>query len=175
MHEALKRIGVPTAIATSISLLVVVAPLLFQIDERYAKAEELEKQVRRLERKNDRLEREMAQLVGYQSAMASFIQEGRLPAPRHSVLRRAEIEPAPAANRSEELTARPEAPVRAPAPATMTPAPAAPQPAVAPPPSAPLSSPETAEPERAVPTFEKPQNWRQLSEALTQQQQRLTK
>lgn len=79
MYDKLRQIGIPTTIATTISLLVVVAPLLFQIDERYVKAEDHEKVVRELEQKNEQLMRELAKLSGFQEAMVNFIQEGRIP------------------------------------------------------------------------------------------------
>jgi FtsZ-binding cell division protein ZapB len=79
MQDLLQKIGIPTAIATSISLLIVVVPLLFKIDERYAKQQSLEQEVSRLEKENNDLRRELALLSGFQQAMTTFIREGRIP------------------------------------------------------------------------------------------------
>jgi hypothetical protein len=160
--ETLRKIGVPTAIATSISLLVVVAPLLFQIDERYAKAEDLKEQIQDLERQNEQLQRELAQLVGFQSAMATFIQEGRLP-PARPVYRRFELEAPP-----EVLPPPPPAASSAPE-AETEPLVRSSRPPIVEPPIA------TAEPAALPPTIERPMNWRELSDGLNKQQQRLAK
>lgn len=85
MHDLLAKIGIPTAIGTAISLIVVVVPMLFKIDERYAKQEALEAEVQKLEKQNAELRAELAQATGFQQAMVAFIQQGRLPRPAEPV------------------------------------------------------------------------------------------
>ena len=146
MIDTLKAIGIPVTAAAVISALVVTIPLLFQIDERYAKEEDLRVEVAALKIVNQDLQRELAQLAGFQQAMTQFISEGRIPAPRLVVgagapLRRVELTPQPS-------------PVEAPD--------------AAPPPV--IEQPEAA----SAPTvLEAPRNWRELNEGLVRQQKRL--
>jgi hypothetical protein len=74
MFETLKKIGVPTALATAIVLLVLLVPFLFKIDERYAKQTMLEAEVDRLDQRNVELTRELAQNTGFQQAMIAIMQ-----------------------------------------------------------------------------------------------------
>lgn len=113
MIGTLKAIGIPVTAAAVISALVVTIPLLFQIDERYAKEEDLRTEVAALKLTNDQLQRELAQLAGFQQAMTQFISEGRIP--RHTA----------------PVVTPPPAPVIAPVETAPTPEPAA-QPASAP-------------------------------------------
>ena len=157
MFEMLKKIGIPATVAAVVSSLVVMIPLLFKIDERYAKSDQLSDEIKRLEQKNEGLQRELAQLTGFQQAMVTFIQEGRIPAPRQPNL----------------VQLPPPAPVAAPAPAA-APIPRPAPPAALPPPSAAARAPASAAPGRADPSVvEKPGNWRELNEGLQRQQQRL--
>ena len=89
MNDVLAKIGIPTAIGIAISLVVVVTPMLFKIDERYAKQEALEAEVQKLEKQNAELRAELAQATGFQQAMVAFIQQGRLPVPAVAALHRA--------------------------------------------------------------------------------------
>lgn len=139
MFETLKKIGVPTAFATVIVLLVMVVPFLFKIDERYAKQITLEAEISRLENQNTDLVRELAQAAGFQQAMIAILKQQSTPP----------VLSAPPPPRIAPL-------VRATRP---TPAPAAPVEAP-PPPPAPL---------------EQPKNWKDLSDGLLRQQQRLIK
>ena len=169
MKELLTKIGVPTAIGTAISLTVVVVPMLFKIDERYAKQEALEAEVQKLEKQNAELRAELAQNAGFQQAMVAFIQQGRLPAP---------AAPAPAAPPPAPVAA---APLPAAAPAPPPAAAPAPPPAAAPAPTFnPENLPATAagSPPKAAAkpplAQEKPSNWRELNEGIRRQQERLT-
>lgn len=161
--DTLKTIGIPATGAAIIGALVVTVPFLFQIDERYAKQSELEKEVEVLERKNDALQRELAQLTGFQQAMVTFIQEGRIPQPASSVAsvppRRTAIAPiaeAPPIDVDAVIAASP---------------PAAAAPAI--PPSG-TFDPSVVKPEpKPVTPLEQPRNWDELNKGLTRQQQRL--
>ena len=79
MLDTLKAIGIPVTAAAVISALVVSVPLLFEIDERYAKEVDLRTEVASLKATNNELQRELAQLTGFQQAMTQFILEGRVP------------------------------------------------------------------------------------------------
>lgn len=146
MIDTLKAIGIPVTAAAVISALVVSVPLLFKIDERYAKEEDLRTEVAALKATNNELQRELAQLAGFQKAMTQFISEGRIPRPAAEIAR---IEPAPAP-----------APVEVPPPRVFAPAP-----------TVAASAPIKIQPQVEL---EKPRNWRELNEGLTRQQERLT-
>lgn len=150
MQELLAKIGIPAAVGTTISLVVVVVPMFFKIDERYAKQEAFEAEVQKLEKQNAELRAELAQAAGFQQAMVAFIQQGRLP--------RAPEEPRPVA-----------APAPAPAPSIVE----MPVTGTAPPARMGAARPAPVEP--VVVPVEKPQNWRELNEGLVRQQQRLSK
>lgn len=133
MFETLKKIGVPTAFATVIVLLVMVVPFLFKIDERYAKQITLETEISRLENQNTDLVRELAQAAGFQQAMIAILKQQSA---------------APALS----------APLRATPLTRPTPVPAVVIDIPAPP-----------------PPLEQPKNWKDLSDGLLRQQQRLIK
>lgn len=166
MLDILRKIGVPTAIATSVSLLVIVVPLLFQIDQRYAKQVALEAEVRKLEAANSKLEErnaslqhELAQNAAFQQIMIGLIAQGRIPVSPTAIVPPARpIEPAPA-----PVVAAP-APVAAVASAPVVPP--------SPPPAHVAPTFESA-PVKRTQTIEQPQNWRELNDAVTRQQRRL--
>ena len=81
MFDTLKKIGVPTAFATAIVLLVMVVPFLFKIDERYAKQAVLETEITRLEKQNADLARELAQAAGFQQAMITILKQQQVSMP----------------------------------------------------------------------------------------------
>jgi hypothetical protein len=151
MFETLKKIGVPTAIATAIVVMVMAVPFLFKIDERYAKQAQLEAEILRLEKRNQELTVELAQNAGFQSAMIALIQQGRVPQP-------GPIAPLP----------------------TVVPAPAPPSPAATPapvtvPPSA-IFAPGALPPSTAGSSkIEKPRTWTEIGDAVKRQEQRLLK
>jgi hypothetical protein len=119
MFETLKKIGVPTAFATVIVLLVMVVPFLFKIDERYAKQAALEAEVSRLENKNADLARELAQAAGFQQAMIAILKQQAPPPPPPALLR---IPPRVSSVPSSVIVPPPPAPIEA-APPSPPPAP----------------------------------------------------
>lgn len=135
MLELLKKIGVPATVAAVIASLVTMVPLLFMIDGRYAKTEDLEKVITKLEQRIETQNYEIAQLSGFQGAMVSFIQPGRILTP------------------------------------ALTPQLSLPPLIVAPPPL--MSQAQAAPAPRPAPPLEQPNNWRELSEGLERQQNRL--
>lgn len=172
MLDLLKKIGVPGTVAAVVASLVTMVPFLFQVDERYAKADDVTRLIEKLERRNQRLEREISQLSGFQEAMVKFIQEGRLPRAAEA---RVGAAPTPAP-----------APAAAPAP---RPALTVPVPTLEPPVRSLIETdPARRAPPRAQPSLdslpataagasapEKPSDWRELREGLMRQQQRLSK
>lgn len=149
MFETLRKMGVPLTVAAALGAVVTTTPLLFTIDERYAKASDVKEQMAQLQNENQALRMELSRLVGFQSAMVTFIQEGRIPQPT----RPASIveEPQPTRMRS----ARPivgAVPPPPPPPPVMTEEPAA------------ESAPVNVPPAR---------NWDDLKSRLAEQEQRL--
>jgi hypothetical protein len=149
MLEFLKKIGIPATAAAVITAIVTVVPFLWKIDERYAKQEQLEEEVKKLEAQNHELSKELAQSVGFQQAMIALIQQGKVPV---SV-------PVPSPVRIESR-------IESRAPASAPPAPAA-----APLPAA--EAPAAAPPPKAVVQTDKAKNWNEIGEGLNTQQRRL--
>lgn len=182
MFELLKKIGVPGTVAAVVASLVTMVPFLFQVDERYAKADDIEKVVKKLETHIEAQNREIAQLAGFQQAMVTFIQEGRLP--RQPVA----VAPTPVPEPARVAAASP-APAPAPEESRVTavepaPAPVAVKPAARPvaKPPAPMMAGDSIRTEvpikasgAASAPIEQPRNWRELSEGLVRQQSRLIK
>jgi hypothetical protein len=79
MLELLKKIGVPATIAAIIAALVTMVPILFKVDERYAKADDVKLIVAKLDKDNDDLRHELAQAVGFQQAMVALLQTEKVP------------------------------------------------------------------------------------------------
>lgn len=118
MLELLKKLGLPSAVAAVVAALVTITPFIFKIDERYAKASELEEEIQKLEVKNNALSAEVAKLAGVTEVLVSIASQSNA-----------------ASARAAESVARP---LIAPTPvprATPTPAPA--EPVVITPPSLP--------------------------------------
>ncbi len=174
MYETLQKIGMPAAIAASIVVLVMMVPFLFKIDERYAKAAELQAQISRLEAKNDNLRTELAQNIGIQKAMIDLIKQ-QLPArgagptafnfteqQQHLLTTFLARDQEPMFIRVQNSTT-PAKPVTPPASAAS---------------DATSSKPTTvpvkpaAAPTRTAPKY---QTWNEITEGLVRQQQRLTK
>ena len=61
-----KKIGLPGVIAAIVSAVVTMIPFLFQIDERYAKADDLEKQITTVTKQINDLTIEVGRLAGTQ-------------------------------------------------------------------------------------------------------------
>lgn len=155
MLELLKKIGLPATVAAVIASLVTIVPLLFTIDERYAKEDDLKLMFSKLENQNHELRREIAQNAGFQQAMVGLIQQGRLPQPAAA---------AQAATRVQPET-QPTEPVRMRL-SVPRPAPASVEARV-------TSSSDVPVPVVVAAPLEKPKNWNEISEGLTRQQKRL--
>lgn len=170
MLELLKKIGVPATVAAVIAALVTMVPVLFTVDERYAKSSDLKEHVKKLEAANSDLRQELAQTVGFQQAMIALIQQGKInrptsffddESPRIMKVQYRVIAPAEAASAAS-----------APASAASSATPPKEAPTKETPPKAVLK--RSVEPSARV-NQEKPQNWKDLSEGLMRQQQRLMK
>ena len=72
MLELLKKLGLPSAVAAVVAALVTITPFIFKIDERYAKASELEEEIKKLEVKNNALSAEVAKLAGVTEVLVSI-------------------------------------------------------------------------------------------------------
>jgi len=79
MLEMLKKIGLPATVAAVISALVTVVPFLFKIDERYAKAEELETEIAKTSRQINDLTVEVGRLAGAQQTMLALMAQAEQP------------------------------------------------------------------------------------------------
>jgi hypothetical protein len=79
MLEMLKKIGLPATVSAVIAALVTTVPLLFKIDERYAKDEDLVAQTVRTEKAINELTIEISKLSGTQETIVTLMaaQEAR--------------------------------------------------------------------------------------------------
>ena len=73
MLELLKKIGIPATVAAVIASLVTLLPILFKIDERYAKAEDLQQQIKKVEDDMNQLSIEVGKLAGTQQVLVSIM------------------------------------------------------------------------------------------------------
>lgn len=73
MIEILKKIGIPATVAAVIASLITAVPLLFKIDERYAKEEDLQAQTARTEQVINQLTVEISRLAGTQQVMVTLM------------------------------------------------------------------------------------------------------
>jgi hypothetical protein len=118
MLELLKKIGVPATVAAIIAALVTTVPLLFKIDERYAKDEDLTAQTARTEKAINELTVEISKLSGTQETIVTLMaaQEARRAVRRDEVMA---VQVAPAADAPAIVGA---APITAPKLAASSPA-----------------------------------------------------
>lgn len=72
MLELLKKIGLPATVAAVIATLITVIPFLFKIDERYAKASELEQAVGKVDKQMQALTVEVGRLAGIQQVLVAI-------------------------------------------------------------------------------------------------------
>jgi hypothetical protein len=88
MLELLKKIGIPATVAAVIATLVTTVPLLFKIDERYAKDEDLVAQTSRTEKAINELTVEISKLSGTQETIVTLMaaQEARRAARRDEIV-----------------------------------------------------------------------------------------
>jgi hypothetical protein len=73
MFDFLKKLGLPAAIAGLVAGLVVVIPMLFKIDERYAKTEELAKSNQQLAEQINDLSIEVGKLAGTAQVLVAIM------------------------------------------------------------------------------------------------------
>ena len=164
MIDTLRKLGVPLTLAAALGAVITTTPLLFTIDERYAKASDVKERIEVLQIENQALRTELARLVGFQSAMVQFIQEGRIPAP-------SAIEEQPTRMRS----------ARPPSVEAVPPPPLASTEAIAPsaPPIVRMERPPRREVPAPVEGVESPEaplrNWNDLKSNLERQQERLNR
>jgi sugar phosphate isomerase/epimerase len=117
MLELLKKIGIPATVAAIIATLVTTVPLLFKIDERYAKDDDLVAQTARTEKAINELTIEISKLSGTQETIVTIMaaQEARRAVRRDEVVA---VQVAPAAGAPVIVGA---APVAAPKPVASSP------------------------------------------------------
>ena len=73
MLEFLKKIGLPGIIAAIISAVVTMIPFLFQLDERYAKADEIDQRIAVLTKQTTDLTIEVGRLAGTTQVLVSIM------------------------------------------------------------------------------------------------------
>lgn len=73
MLEFLKKIGLPGIIAAIISAVVTMIPFLFQLDERYAKADEIDQRIAVLTKQTTDLTIEVGRLAGTTQVLVSVM------------------------------------------------------------------------------------------------------
>lgn len=93
MLDLLKKIGVPATVAAVIATLVTTVPLLFKLDERYAKEEDLVAQTARTEKAINEITSEISRLAGTQQVVVSLMSAQRQPAPAPVVAEAPAIQP----------------------------------------------------------------------------------
>lgn len=81
MFELLKKIGIPATIAAVIATFITMVPLMFKLDERYAKEEDLIAQTARTEKAINELTVEISRLAGTQEVVVSLMANQNRPAP----------------------------------------------------------------------------------------------
>ena len=87
MLELLKKLGIPAALAAIIVALGTLVPVLFKLDERYAKEQELTQEVVRLEGQINDLSTEVGKLAGSTQVLVDVISaKGAAPAPAPQVV-----------------------------------------------------------------------------------------
>lgn len=168
MIALLKKFGVQVTLAGIVSAMVAFASILFTVDERYAKAKDLEAEVEKLENINAHLNRELAQVVGFQQAMTAFISEGRIPG--RTIGGMTSTSPA---QRDEPivLMSPPPPPPSVEETVVETPTASADPLSAEVPPSTPVEEVK----QRPQIVLEVPNNWKELAEGLQRQQSRIAK
>lgn len=73
MSDLLKKFGVPSIIAAVVSALIAILPLMFKIDERYAKEEDVSDKIEVLSKQIQDLSIEVGQLAGSQQVLVAVI------------------------------------------------------------------------------------------------------
>jgi hypothetical protein len=95
MLELLKKIGIPATVAAIIATLVTTVPLLFKIDERYAKDDDLVAQTSRTEKAINELTVEISKLSGTQETIVTLMaaQEARRAVRRDEIVATQQVQP----------------------------------------------------------------------------------
>ena len=73
MLDLLKKIGLPATVAAIIASLITIAPFLFKLDERYAKAKELDDKIKVVETQINDLSVEVGKIVGTQQVLVAVL------------------------------------------------------------------------------------------------------
>ena len=100
MVEFLKKLGVPALIAGIVGAMVTIVPILFKVDERYAKEQQLTTEVVRLESQINDLSIEVGKLAGSTQVLVAVMSRKALV----EELDRKEIEKAQAKAQTEGRT-----------------------------------------------------------------------
>jgi hypothetical protein len=113
MLELLKKIGVPATVAAVIASLVTTVPLIFKIDERYAKTGELDEVSAKSAKQVQDLTIEVSKLAGVQQTLLTLMVQGEarlqppqtttvmVPVQQPAPIRLAVAAPAPAVSEAE--------------------------------------------------------------------------
>lgn len=75
MFDILKKLGVPATVALVVSALITVVPIIFGIDKRYAKTEEVSTQVEKLQRQVLDLTTEIGKIAGAQETLLDILMQ----------------------------------------------------------------------------------------------------
>lgn len=75
MFDILKKLGVPATVALVVSALITVVPIIFGIDKRYAKTEEVSTQVEKLQRQVLDLTTEIGKIAGAQETLLNILMQ----------------------------------------------------------------------------------------------------
>lgn len=73
MLDILKKLGLPSAVAALVAALVAIVPFLFKIDERYAKADELDSKIVTVSKQINDLTVEVGRLAGTQQVLVAVL------------------------------------------------------------------------------------------------------
>lgn len=91
MVEFLKKLGVPALVAGIIGAMMTIIPILFKVDERYAKEQQLTTEVVRLEGQINDLSVEVGKLAGSTQVLVAVMSAKQEP-PRATILRTAPVD-----------------------------------------------------------------------------------
>ena len=75
MFELFKKFGLPATVAAVISALIAILPFLFKLDERYAKASELDEAIQKVDVKVNALNAEVGKLTGVTQVLVAVVSQ----------------------------------------------------------------------------------------------------
>lgn len=81
MFELFKKFGIPATVAAVISAMIAILPFLFKLDERYAKASELDEAIQKVDVKVNALNAEVGKLTGITQVLVAVAGQGDKPEP----------------------------------------------------------------------------------------------